>query len=485
MTRSQAIPLLQPIETTLSPVEVCGLLRHDRHPFFLDSGGDCRRLGRYSFLGSDPFLIFKHRQGRNEIISGDSTDVMGGNPFDILKAIFSNYRVITPPGRPPFVGGAVGYFAYDLKHFIEKLPPPPAGDDDIPLCFLAFYDTVIIFDHLTNRTFISSTGLPEETEQDKRLRAHSRLEGLRRRLTAGPASIQSDAHAHNRPASQEVTCNFRREDYLKAVLTAKEHIAAGDIYQVNLSQKFSARVTASAFHMYQTVRSLNPAPFAAFLDCGDAAIISSSPERFLRITDRQVETRPIKGTRPRGRNRAEDARFRAELLASAKDRAELVMIVDLERNDLGRVCDYGSVSVPVLITLEQYATVFHLVSTITGRLREGCDHLDCIRAAFPGGSITGAPKIRAMEIINELEPGPRGIYTGALGYLGFNRRTDLNILIRTMLYRNGAIHFQVGGGIVADSDPAMEYEETLHKGKALLAALQRGSAVPPAAAGGD
>jgi para-aminobenzoate synthetase component 1 len=293
MTRYKAIPLLLPIETTLSPMEICGLLRHDRHPFFLDSGGDCRRLGRYSFLGSDPFLIFRHQRGRNEIVSGDSMEVISGNPFDILKVIFSNYRVITPPGLPPFVGGAVGYFAYDLKHFIEKLPPPPAGDDDVPLCFLAFYDTVIIFDHLKNRTFISSTGLPEETEHYKRLRAQSRLEELRRRLSVGSASMQSDAHEHNSPASQEVACNFRREDYLKAVLTAKEYIAAGDIYQVNLSQKFSARVHTSAFHMYRAVRALNPAPFAAFFDCGDAAIISSSPERFLRITDRLVETRPI------------------------------------------------------------------------------------------------------------------------------------------------------------------------------------------------
>ena len=267
-------------------------------------------------------------------------------------------------------------------------------------------------------------------------------------------------------------------------MKAKEYIAAGDIYQVNLSQKFSARVDASPFQLYKTVRSLNPAPFASFLDCGDAAVISSSPERFLRISDRRVETRPIKGTRPRGRDRAADERLKAELLASAKDRAELVMIVDLERNDLGRVCEYGSISVPELITLESYATVLHLVSTITGRLKADQDHLDCIRAAFPGGSITGAPKIRAMEIIDELEPDRRGIYTGSMGYLGFNRQTDLNILIRTMLYRNGTVQFQVGGGIVADSDPALEYEETLHKGKALLAALGCANGLPSAAAGG-
>jgi len=480
MTPYKAIPLLQQIETTLSPIEVCGLLQHDRHSFFLDSGGDCRKLGRYSFLGSDPFLVFRHHQGRNEILREDRTEIVNGSPFDLLKVLFSHYHLVTPPGFPPFVGGAVGYFSYDLKHFIEKLPAPATGDNDIPLCFLAFYDTVIIFDHLAEKAFISSTGLPEEAEHAKHLRAKNRIESLCRKLRASPASIARGLPAADGPASQEVACNFTREDYCNAILKAKEYIAAGDIYQVNLSRKFTARVNISPFRLYQRVRCLNPAPFASFFDCGDAAIISSSPERFLRISDRRVETRPIKGTRPRGISRAEDERLKVELLASAKDRAELIMIVDLERNDLGRVCDYGSVSVPELITLEKYATVFHLVSTVTGRLKEGNDHLDCIMAAFPGGSITGAPKIRAMEIIEELEPDPRGIYTGSLGYLGFNRQTDLNILIRTMLYRNRTIHFQVGGGIVADSDPDMEYEETLHKGKALLGALRGESAVTAA-----
>lgn len=484
MSDYKAIPLLQPLTTKLKPIEICGLLRHDRHPFFLDSSGGCRRLGRYSFLGSDPFLVFSHYRGRNEIIRSDGTEAVNGNPFDILKLLFAQFRLITPPDFPPFVGGAVGYFAYDLKHFIEKLPLPGSDDTDVPLCFLAFYDTIIIFDHLQDQAFIASTGLPEETEQYRQLRAAMRCRELCSKLEAGAASLPPVTDTSKNKAPAELICNFTHDDYLKAILKAKQYISAGDIYQVNLSQKFSAQVHVSPLHLYRTVRRLNPAPFSSFFDCGDAVIISSSPERFLRISDRWVETRPIKGTRPRGKDRAGDDRLRAELLASAKDRAELVMIVDLERNDLGRVCEYGSISVPELITLESYATVLHLVSTITGRLKEDRDHIDCIRAAFPGGSITGAPKIRAMEIIDELEPGPRGIYTGSMGYLGFNRQTDLNILIRTMLYRNGAVHFHVGGGIVADSDPEMEYEETLHKGKALLDALQCGSAVPSAAAGG-
>lgn len=481
MTRYKAIPVLQPLSTTLTPIEVCGLLRHDRHPFFLDSGGDCRKLGRYSFLGSDPFLVFRHHRGRTEIIHEGGREVVGGNPFDILKSLFAKFRLITPPGLPPFVGGAVGYFAYDLKHFIEKLSPPQSGDEDIPLCFLAFYDAIIIFDHLQNQAFIASSGLPEEREHYKRLRATMRCEKLCRTLSAGSVPPSPVVKSSARPAPPGAASNFTREKYLKAVLKAKEYIAAGEIYQVNLSQRFSAAVHTDYFDLYRTVRCLNPAPFAAFFDAGDAVILSSSPERFLRISDRQVETRPIKGTRPRGQNPAADEKLKAELLESAKDRAELVMIVDLERNDLGRVCEYGSIGVPELTRLESYATVFHLVSTITGRLKEDKDHIDCIRATFPGGSITGAPKIRAMEIIDELEPDRRGLYTGSLGYLGFNRQTDLNILIRTMLYRKGMVHFNVGGGIVADSDAEMEYEETLHKGKALFAALAGASGAPSAA----
>ena len=264
---------------------------------------------------------------------------------------------------------------------------------------------------------------------------------------------------------------------MRAILKAKEYIAAGDIYQVNLSQRFTAKIATPPLALYKIVRTLNPAPFAAYLKFGEITVISSSPERFLRIAGNSVETRPIKGTRPRGEGKVEDEKLKKELLKSTKDKAELIMIVDLERNDLGRVCEYGTVRVPEIITLETYATVFHLVSTITGTLKADKDHIDCIKACFPGGSITGAPKIRSMEIIDELEPTQRKIYTGSIGYVGFNQQTDLNIVIRTMLYCDGTVHFQVGGGIVADSDPALEYEETLHKGRALVEALYQASEV--------
>ena len=474
MTRYKAVPLIQSLPATLKPVEVCELLQNDPFCFFLDSGIDCDRLGRYSFLGSDPFLTFKSYGERNEIRRGNSIELLKGNPFDILKTLLSKYRLITPPDLPPFMGGAVGYFAYDLKHFVEKLPSRSKNDINVPLCFLAFYDTVIIFDHLKGKAWISSTGLPEESAHLKRIRAKTRLEEFCQKLNPLKKQIEIP---HLTPTKQdllELNCNFTRENYIQAVLKAKEYITAGDIYQVNLSQRFTAKVSTPPFELYKTLRNLNPAPFAAYLKCGESTIISSSPERFLRISGKSVETRPIKGTRPRGESKVEDERLKNELLQSIKDRAELIMIVDLERNDLGRVCKYGTVGVPEAITLETYATVFHLVSTITGELKEDKEHIDCIKACFPGGSITGAPKIRSMEIIDELEPTQRKIYTGSIGYLGFNQQTDLNIVIRTILYCDNTVHFQVGGGIVADSDPELEYEETLHKGKALIEAIHQG-----------
>ncbi|KPJ56771.1 MAG: hypothetical protein AMJ42_04975 [Deltaproteobacteria bacterium DG_8] len=477
MTRYKAIPIIQSLPTTLSSVEVCELLHNDPFCFFLDSGVDCNRLGRYSFLGCDPFLIFKNQGGRNEIRQGNSIELVRGNPFDILKTLLSKYRLITPPDLPPFMGGAVGYFAYDLKHFVEKLPSQSKDDINVPLCFLAFYDTVIIFDHLKGKMWISSTGLPEESEHLKQIRAKTRLEELYRKLSAIKKSNTFPKFTSNKQGLIELKSNFTRDDYIHAILKAKEYIAAGDIYQVNLSQRFSAQISTPPYELYKILRALNPAPFAAYLKFGEGVIISSSPERFLRISGRSVETRPIKGTRPRGKTKVEDERLRCELLESTKDKAELIMIVDLERNDLGRVCEYGTVSVPEIITLEAYATVFHLVSTITGKLKENKDQIDCIKACFPGGSITGAPKIRSMEIIDELEPTQRKIYTGSIGYIGFNQQTDLNIVIRTMLYCGDTVHFQVGGGIVADSDPQLEYEETLHKGKALIEALHQGSKV--------
>lgn len=440
------------------------------YSFLLESGGSVGNFSRYSFIGSDPFLLFKSRGEQIEISAGGESEKFSGNPFAILKRVLSRYS-LDSSGNVPFVGGAVGYFGYDLCHFVEKLPRKSVRDLELPDCYLGFYDRVVCFDLLTNRLFIFSSGLPEKEPGKRRKKAKLRLEEAQEILNK--ASKQDYLVTDDYYNIPEISSNFSRSAYLNAVERAKEYIRAGDIFQVNLSQRFMCSQIAPPFAIYEKLRVINPAPFASFLSFPGFSIVSASPERFLRISGRRVQTRPIKGTRPRGRNHFEDEKLARELLESEKDRAELIMIVDLERNDLGRVCEYGSVRVPQLITLEAHPTVFHLVSTVEGLLEKNRDHIDCLRACFPGGSITGAPKIRAMEIIDELEPNQRCVYTGSIGYIGFNGETDLNIVIRTMVVIGGRIYFHAGGGIVADSDPEIEYEETLHKARALIEALSR------------
>jgi para-aminobenzoate synthetase component 1 len=334
---------------------------------------------------------------------------------------------------------------------------------------VGFYGAVAAFDHVEGRAWVSAIGAPAEEGAQATKLARQRADELEHLLSqavdAPPPRAQSPV------ADFAITSNFTHKDYVAAVARAKDYIAAGDIYQVNISQRLSAPLATASFDLYRRLCQSNPAPFAAYFETPDAAIISCSPERFIQVRGREVETRPIKGTRPRGATPEEDARLAAELLASEKDRAENVMIVDLERNDLGRVCEFGSVYVPELFVLESFATVHHLVSTVRGRLRPDATALDCLRASFPGGSITGAPKVRSMEIIEELEPTRRGVYTGAIGYLCFSGDMDVNIVIRTLVVKDGVAHFQVGGGIVADSQPEAEYEETLDKGRALARAL--------------
>lgn len=446
------------------------LFLDSRYSFFLESGGSVGDFSRYSFMGSEPFLVLKSKGEQIEIFEGGQSQKFWGDPFDVLKGLISRYRLASS-GYSPFLGGAVGYFGYDLCHFVEKLPRKSVDDLELPDCYLGFYDLVLSFDHLTGRLLISSSGFPEKEPAKRRRRAELRLAealDILKKVSREDFSVREE---YNIP---DISSNFSRSAYLSAVERASEYIRAGDIFQVNLSQRFSCSQPALPFTIYEHLHRINPAPFANFLSFPEVTIVSASPERFLRISGKKVQTRPIKGTRPRGRDNLEDRRLAKELLESEKDRAELIMIVDLERNDLGRVCEYGSVRVPELITLETHPTVFHLVSTVEGVLKEDKGHIDCLKACFPGGSITGAPKIRAMEIIDELEPNQRGIYTGSIGYIGFNGETDLNIVIRTMVIADGKIYFHAGGGIVADSDPEIEYEETLHKARALIEALTLG-----------
>lgn len=436
---------------------------HSPGAIFLDSarpGGD---VARYSFIAADPFLTLKARDGLIE----DGESRFTGDPFNALAERLARYPVESEPDYPPFQTGAAGYFAYDLARHLERLPAHRIDDQPLPDLLMGFYDWVIAYDHATKKAWVMSSGHPGKTPEERRERAAARLGAVVRQLAEPPALPNAIIRAQ--PKS-----DVERAPYEGRVRRVIDYILAGDIYQANISQRFNATLPEDAdpFALYCALRERNPAPFAAFMRHGDISIVSASPERFLKLRSGHVETRPIKGTRPRGRTPEEDRALADELTSSEKDRAENLMIVDLLRNDLSRVCRDRSVEVPVLFGLESYATVHHLVSVVTGELNQGKTAVDLLRAAFPGGSITGAPKIRAMEIIAELEPTRRGPYCGSVGYVGFDGSMDTSIVIRTMAILGRHLTFQVGGGIVADSDPASEYDETLTKARALIEALQ-------------
>jgi len=465
-------PLIAEISTNLKPPAAFDLFKDKQYSFFLDSGMDPKRLGRYSFIGNSPFLVMKSYADRVTLISGQSQRTEQGNPFDILHGLLEKYHLDCPQAPVPFGGGAVGYLSYDLCHFIERLPATAIDDLKLPESYFAFYDTILAFDNLLDKTYIVSTGFPELDEAQRQKRAAQRLEEMQEQLSIPTPTTEPKLPNSPAPAETVLKCNFTPHDYLKAVAKTRDYIIAGDIFQANISQRFETELTIPPYELYLRLRQINPAPFASYLNFEDVVIVSASPERFLRLDGDWVETRPIKGTRPRGKDAAEDARLAQELTSSIKDRAENIMIVDLERNDLGRVCQFGTVRVTELATLETFPTVFHLTSTVVGKLRPNKNRLDLLKATFPGGSITGAPKVRAMEIIDEVEPTRRSVYTGAIGYFGFNGNLDINIVIRTFLIKGKKAYFQVGGGIVYDSDPAEEYQETLDKAKALIQALR-------------
>lgn len=440
-----------------------------------------QKRGRYSFIGSHPFLIFRSKGRLLQLDWGDWVERKSGNPFDMLREILERFQSPAPPEYLPFAGGGIGYLGYPLRHFIEELPSTTCNGLDLPDCYFAFYDAVVAFDHLSNQVYLCQSHFQEiaaarSQKQAKRLRAllqSTDCDSQFRSGTPGATSRLDFTHHASRITKSSIHSNFTKADYLSTVEQAKAYIAAGDIYQINLSQRLSTAVNLLPAELYACLRQFSPAPFSAYLHCGDFDILSVSPERFLRFTpdSRTVETQPIKGTRPRGWTPEIDRKLATELLHSEKDRAELLMIVDLERNDLGRVCEIASIRVPELIALESYSNVHHLVATVTGRLRTDRDRFDLLQSCFPGGSITGVPKIRAMALIDALEPTNRGVYTGAIGYLGFDGGMDLNIAIRTCVVKNGVAYFHAGGGIVADSDPVAEYQETLDKAKGWLATL--------------
>ncbi len=435
----------------------------------LDSSMRDPRLGRYSFLTADPFDFIRL-----------PADAAGG--LELVEARLRQWRTACRPGLPPFQGGAAGLLSYDLAQSLERVPKPRVDEFQIPSLAIGFYDTVLAIDHVEDRAWLISQGLPEREPARRRSRATERIERFRQWLQSPPRtqpkpsvpvlSVSELAPQFSVPGPSGLTSNFSAAAYCAAVQRAIDYIHAGDMFQVNLAQRLLYPARGESLALYLRLRQRNPAPFSGWFDLGECQILSASPERFVRAADDRVEARPIKGTRRRTARAEADLFAGDDLLQSEKDRAENVMIVDLLRNDLSRVCEADSVRVTQLCALESYQFVQHLVSAVEGTLAPGKTAIDLVRAAFPGGSITGAPKIRAMEIIAELEPTARGAYCGSLGYFGFDGSMDLNILIRTITAIRGWWQFPVGGGIVAQSSPEREYEETWHKAEGLLRAIE-------------
>lgn len=459
--------LLTPVSAFLKVAE------YSENSFLFESVEGGERVARYSFLGKDPFMVLKTGNGGTIIERGASREKSPESFLDTLRTAMSKYHSVLVPGLPRFTGGAVGFLGYEAARWFEPSLERAwtkhrkdfgSGDDS---GFMLF-DTILAFDHVKNRILIiSNTNV--EAGQNLRSRydlAQAKIHFLERELERGLSESEAAA-----PSQLELHSNISQELFEASVLKAQDYIRKGDIYQVVLSQRFEAEVDVDPFTVYRTLRYVNPSPYMYFIRMGSVAIVGSSPEMLVRAEGGHVETHPIAGTRPRGRTEQEDSRLAEELRASEKELAEHVMLVDLGRNDLGRVCEFGSVTVPTYLDLERYSHVMHLVSRVEGRLAEGRDGLDALASCFPAGTVSGAPKIRAMEVIAELETTSRGIYAGAVGYLDFCGRLDCCITIRTIVMRDGRAYIQAGAGIVADSDPSAEYQETCDKASALIRAL--------------
>jgi anthranilate synthase component I len=445
------------------------------YAFLLESVQGGEKWARYSFLGRNPSLVIRTKGSEAEIFKAGLpverrriTD-----PLDVVREALSVYRPVKVEGLPRFFGGMVGYLAYDVVRFFEALPDQTEDDLGLPDAVFLLTDTLLIFDNLSQRIqVVSNAFVPDTTEHTTEAAydlAVSKIEALVADLFK-PLDPPVVAPLPSRPP--EVTSTFSREGFCQAVLACKEYVAAGDIIQAVLSQRLEVKTAAQPFDVYRALRIINPSPYMFYLRLGDLSVAGSSPEVLVRLEGGQIDLRPIAGTRPRGRNEMEDRTFATELLDDPKERAEHIMLVDLGRNDVGRVAAPGSVEVNELMVIERYSHVMHIVSNVRGRLQEGQDAFDLLRATFPAGTVSGAPKIRAMEIIEELEPAKRGPYAGAIGYISFSGNMDTCITIRTILFTKERAWIQVGAGIVADSDPEREYQETLSKAAAMLRAIE-------------
>lgn len=478
----------------LTPVSAyLRLAQHSQYSFLLESVEGGETVGRFSFMGADPFRIVRYRNGLTSIEEGRQPRHGRGQPLPEasrrgqrgvastdflaeLRRMVQEYKPVGVHGLPPFSAGAVGYFAYDMVRLMERVPE--TGRDDLGMddAVLMFFLRVLAFDHVQHRILIiqnvpiSGEGSPRE-KYDSAVREIDRVErNLQSRFIAPPSEPRQSPRRRAR-----VKSNLAKAAYLEAVRRSKRYIRAGDVFQVVLAQRFSTALRVSPFSVYRGLRVVNPSPYMYFLRLGDVHVLGSSPEMLVKVQNNDVFYRPIAGTRPRGWTEEEDQRLEWEMLADAKERAEHIMLVDLGRNDLGRVCQYGSIRVEDLMVVERYSHVMHLVSSLRGRLRPGVDCFDALMACFPAGTVTGAPKVRAMEIIDELEPTRRGVYAGAILYLDFSGNLDSCITIRTMVAKDGVGYIQAGGGVVHDSIPEREYQESVNKAKALFAAIEMAS----------
>lgn len=474
----------------LHPREVFGALEGS-YSFLFESIKGPEKIARYSFMGAGPFMIFKVKDGTVEISRNGNKTGSSEPPLKKLRELLNMYKADALPELPPFTGGAAGLISYDFVNYLERLPRTVADDLNIPDAHFMLVDTVIAVDHKLEKTFLVSSPAAEEiiAGSDSQVdwdtcydSACEKIRNLYEKINVLPlAKVGIDSHRGGRVDFKKknsgnlirIDHEMGKEHYMGIVEKAKEYIKAGDIFQTNLSQRVSADIgDTPPWEIYRILSSINPSPFAAYLNMGDYCIVSSSPERLVKVNGRKVETRPIAGTRPRGADAEEDGRMTSDLLLNEKERAEHLMLIDLERNDLGRISDYSSVKVDELMITEEYSHVIHIVSNVIGEIVNGKDCFDVIRAAFPGGTITGVPKVRCMEIIDELEPVARGPYTGSAGYIGFTGNMDLNIIIRTFVIKDNTAYVQAGAGIVADSDPEREYYETLKKAEALIRTLE-------------
>jgi anthranilate synthase component I len=446
-----------------------------RYSFLLESVEGGEKIARYTFAGAHPEQVFRYNAGACVMEGPDRIVWEERDPVSFLRERMERFQPVRVPGLPPLVAGAIGYFSYDMVRLIERLPKRLRDEIGLYDAMLAFYHGLIAFDHVQHRLWIVRNVFTDGPGGTLRARYNAAVREIHRtrKLLEQPVDAERPRKESQRKHSKpKVGSNFRRAEYLAAVRKAKQYIRAGDIFQVVLSQRFSAKTKAQPFEIYRQLRALNPSPYLFFLQMNDVSVVGSSPEMLVKVQGRDVFYRPIAGTLPRGKDEAEDQRLEKEMLASEKERAEHIMLVDLGRNDLGRVCEYGTVKVEQLMTVERFSHVMHIVSSLRGRLREDVDCFDALMACFPAGTVSGAPKVRAMEIIEELERTRRGIYAGGVLYMDFAGNLDSCIALRTMVVKNGVAYVQAGGGIVADSTPEGEFQETVNKSRALLTALE-------------